>query len=84
MGVSVSDLQIEIKTSAVCAGEFVVIAATFEYLSVKRNDTRLHKNHIRNKRVLCLKTVGNSGGDGGGNDEDGSGNFHLDHDEDVD
>jgi len=29
MGVSVSDLQVEIKTSAVCAGEFVVIAATY-------------------------------------------------------
>ena len=78
----VSGLQVVFKTSAVHAGEFVVIAAAFKYLSVTRSDTRLHRNYIRNKRVLCLKTVGNSGGDGGSNDEDGSGNFHLDHDED--
>jgi len=53
--------EIEIKASAVCAGEFIVIAG--------------------NKRILGLKTVGNSRGDGGSSDEDGSGDFHLDHDE---
>ena len=40
-------------------------------------------NNIRDKRVLGLEAVGNSGGNGGSSDEDGSGNFHLDHDEDV-
>ena len=40
-------------------------------------------SNIRNKRVLGLKIVGNSGGDGGSSDEDGSGDFHLNHDEDL-
>ena len=40
-------------------------------------------SNIRNKRVLGLETVGNNGGDGGSSDEDGSSDFHLNHDEDL-
>jgi hypothetical protein len=40
-------------------------------------------NNIRDKGVLSLEAVSNSGGDGGSGNEDGSGNFHLDHDEDL-
>jgi hypothetical protein len=52
----------------------ILISKTKSYTSI---------NNIRNKRVLSLETVSNSGGDGGSSNEDGSGNFHLDHDEDL-
>jgi hypothetical protein len=35
------------------------------------------------KRVLSLETVGNDGNDGSSSDENGGGNFHLDHDNDL-
>ena len=35
---------------------------------------------IRSKRDLGIEAIGNSRGDGRSSNEDGSGNFHLDHD----
>jgi len=52
----------------------ILISKTKQYTSI---------SNIRSKRVLCLETVSNSGDDGGGSDEDGSGDFHLDHDENL-
>jgi len=55
------------------------------YIGILISKTKLYASigNIRSKRVLGLETVSNSGGDGGGSDEDGSGNFHLDHDENL-
>jgi len=41
------------------------------------------RNNKRDKRVLGLETVGDSRGNGSSSDEDGGGDFHLDHDEDF-